>query len=95
MTDDDTMKLVQAGVLDHADAVPAGAVSNDAICPNCQLVVPPASDEDRANDVMGPQPPGWRLCWCGWAWTPEQGRVTTHRTRLSATGPETARRAER
>lgn len=74
MTDDNTMSLAQAKALDDADAAPAGAVPINDICPSCQLAVPPASDEDRANDIMGPQPPGWRLCWCGWAWTPGQDR---------------------
>jgi hypothetical protein len=51
-------------------AVPGQAVSGHVGCPRCGLVVAPASDTDRATDVLGPHPPGWRLCWCGHAWTP-------------------------
>jgi hypothetical protein len=74
MTDDTTMKLAQAENLDHTDVARAEAVLANTPCPRCQLVIPPASDEERTTDVMGPQPPGWRLCWCGHAWIPEQGR---------------------
>jgi hypothetical protein len=64
--------LVQGNDLGHGhDLV---AVSGRADCPRCGWSVPPASDIDRAADVLGPHPPGWRLCWCGYAWTPTAAR---------------------
>jgi hypothetical protein len=46
------------------------ALPGHVSCPSCGLLVAPASDTDRATDLLGPHPAGWRLCWCGHAWTP-------------------------
>jgi hypothetical protein len=53
----------------NTDRHPA-AVVTIVDCPRCRRPVPPATDHDRVADVCGPHPPGWRLCWCGYAWTP-------------------------
>lgn len=53
-------------VTDDQPATPPAGTS----CPRCHQLVPPATDHDRTHDPFGPHPAGWRLCWCGHAWTP-------------------------
>jgi hypothetical protein len=59
----------------NVDEHPCAAAYTIVDCPHCTRPVPSATDHDRVTDVCGPHPPGWRLCWCGHAWTPDTPRA--------------------